>query len=685
MGAAAGWGLWAAVAGSLPELDPAAWATRGAAVPVADAALAGPLPPSPSAVDLWEYRAFAPRLPAFATGRVSITARVPPRGQLRVWLGATLANAGPMPPVQPGDVPDTPPPMRHGPPPPGADTAKVDDQPSILVDRARGRLGGIGLDCAPAPAPKERFTLQLQLGERVVDVWVDGVKATRCVGPVRAGELVVASGVERVLVERTWVQTPGGELDGDFAGGVHSAALGAGLAGLGLLAGAALPLDLALGLAPLLLLPLLGRLDLRGALDTLRLLEVPTPLGPALFAGVPAALGGVAALARRLPLWPALGVAALPALVAAAFSTGLAAWAGLLVPWAALAWVNTHPVRARVPLSWALCLVLLAGGELAARHSALDRSWVVTAGWKRGADEFRELLELKRWRSYPESGFPVQPPAPDPSRHRIVALGGSSTGGAWQMDDLGLFWPAKLEERLRDRGWEVVNQGVGGWNTLHVRLYAESQIERLQPDVLALYVGHNDVRIPSPVRWSELYRAWREPERKVGAAAAWLGQWRLYNGLKFAVLGLRPGGEGVAVPVPDARENLAAIIAAAQARGAHVLLMTEALNPDPLPMEPYAEMQAALAAETGERYLDAATALWRSGRSDLFLDDCHLSREGHVLLAAEVEGALVEAGWVAPGSAAAGSGVPGAAPSGTTDPPVPPVPGAPPAGYPAAP
>ncbi|MFZ5477734.1 MAG: SGNH/GDSL hydrolase family protein, partial [Myxococcota bacterium] len=312
---------------------------------------------------------------------------------------------------------------------------------------------------------------------------------------------------------------------------------------------------------------------------------------------------------------------------------GLGVVAAAALPWTLLGWVNTHPVRSRALASWGLVALVVAGLEGGVRLTALNTTWTRTSGWKRASEEFKELLEIRRYRSYPRDGFPIQPPPADPAKKRVVALGGSSTGGAYQMDDLSLFWPKRLDELVAGEGWEVVNQGVGGWNTLHVRLYVESQIERLDADVLAVYVGHNDVLSPAPVPYRELYARYRTGDASVRAVSDALHGSRLYVGLKYALLALRDLGGAVAVPVADARENLAAVIDVAEAHGARVLLMTEGLNPDPLPMREYADMQRALAEERGQLYFDAAGALWRARDPDLFLDDCHLSAEGHRRLA----------------------------------------------------
>lgn len=661
-GAALGWGLWQAGAGLLPEADPARWTTRGGAVPIEVADLAGALAPRPDALDLWSHRAAAPRLAPMGDGTVTVEAVVPDGGQLLVRLGAH-GWGGPAAPSRAGGGPRGPGGPGGGPPPTLHDPA-----PTVLVDRGgRDRIVGVNLGCPPAAAPaNDRFTLELVVRGQTVDVSVDGVPATSCTGARGRGAVVLGSGVMRVQVDAVTVAPADAPAFTDTFGGFGRSA-GAGAlaalvgAGLGLLLGR-LPRarGLALALLPLLAAPPLGALDLRGWLDTLRLLDLPTALGPLVLAGVPAAVGlalwwgagarspGRALLGATLAPLVALGAAA--ALRFPPDTLGWALLAGLAWPLAALAWVNTHPTRARVPLSYALTALVLVGAELGVRRTGLDVTWTPTAGYTRAREEFAELLELRRYRSYPDELFPVRPPERDPARPRIVALGGSSTGGAFQMDDLALFWPRRLEERLP--GWEVVNQGVGGWNTLHMRLYLESQLERLDPDGVVVYAGHNDLLTRTPVPYRTLLEQYRRPEATVRRVAAALEGSRLYVGLRHALLALRDRGGAVAVPLPDARENLTAITAAARSRGAWVLLVTEGLAPDALPMRPWTAMTEAVAAETGAGTLDAASRFEAEGDPSLFLDDCHLSVDGHVRLAGWIAAALGERGWVgtAPGA-----------------------------------
>ena len=56
--------------------------------------------------------------------------------------------------------------------------------------------------------------------------------------------------------------------------------------------------------------------------------------------------------------------------------------------------------------------------------------------------------------------------------------------------------------------WDVLNQGVGGWTTWHIREYVDKKIGELQPQVATLYIGHNDLLTSVPMPYEQLYRAW---------------------------------------------------------------------------------------------------------------------------------------------------------------------------------
>jgi hypothetical protein len=83
------------------------------------------------------------------------------------------------------------------------------------------------------------------------------------------------------------------------------------------------------------------------------------------------------------------------------------------------------------------------------------------------------------------------PVMPKPAgRVRIVALGGSTTFGYAVAD--GEDWPSQLGRRLGDR-YDVVNGGRPGATTFRNFAYLRDHLLKLEPDVVVLYEGFNDM------------------------------------------------------------------------------------------------------------------------------------------------------------------------------------------------
>ncbi len=328
----------------------------------------------------------------------------------------------------------------------------------------------------------------------------------------------------------------------------------------------------------------------------------------------------------------------------------------------ALLWANANAPRARAynwtSLAFALCA--FAAGEGALRYTVLGRAWSATGsrtrtndiyGWVPAAEESFFLLEAAEHTDYPDRGFPVRPPPPS-GRARVVAFGGSTTGGAFQNDDLREFYPALVEQRLSG-GVEVLNQGVGGWTTFHIRRYAADHLAALEPDVVSLYVGHNDLLTPAPAPYETLYAAW-QGGGVLRSLSDSLGRFRSYQGLRYLLVALRPGAQRVAVPLDHAHENLKAIITQAESLGAKVVLASEGLAPDPGPLQRYFRMMEALAvASPAVSFVDTASMLHDASEGPLFVDDCHLTRRGHAVVADALSNELrrlrvVDGGHVTP-------------------------------------
>lgn len=381
-------------------------------------------------------------------------------------------------------------------------------------------------------------------------------------------------------------------------------------------------------------------------------------VGAALCVGLLRLLHHAAALSGR-PATVGWGVAAAAALVGGVVLVGSlalmrptgAAFAGLAgASLGAIVAVNSQSGRIRHfnPISLALCLPLIWGAEVALRWWPATAPWAATAtlpadggGWLTADQE--DLVALVRGEEvvdpHHRRGAPPVPGAP--RQWRLVAMGGSSTGGAFQTDDLAAFYPAALERRLDGRG-EVVNQGVGGWTSLHVALWLERKGRELEPDVVTLYVGHNDLT-PSRLPYRELWRRAASPH------AAWataLAHSRLLLGLRLAVHAAASSA-GVAVPPAHLRENLERVATTAETLGARVLVTTEAIFPDGSALDPYAaEMSAVAERHAHVAFVDLRDLAAEPASPSYFLDDCHLTPRGHEALAARLYAHLETLGWL---------------------------------------
>lgn len=83
---------------------------------------------------------------------------------------------------------------------------------------------------------------------------------------------------------------------------------------------------------------------------------------------------------------------------------------------------------------------------------------------------------------------------------RLVAVGDSTTFG---LAGAGCPYPEQLERELDSRRagevrFEVVNAGVEGYTSEHVLRLLSSRIEPLEPDLVAVYVGWNDLYWTDP-------------------------------------------------------------------------------------------------------------------------------------------------------------------------------------------
>ena len=330
-------------------------------------------------------------------------------------------------------------------------------------------------------------------------------------------------------------------------------------------------------------------------------------------------------------------------------------WAGSL--WATVAGVsvgllliaNRFVVRGFNLWSILFITLIVTSGEIGLRATKAGLQWSNKGsntehneifGWVRQANESFALFEEGKHTQYPDKGFPV---AISQSNHktRIISFGGSTTGGAFQNDNLDEFYPALIDANLRNSSqpYEVLNQGVGGWTTWHIEQYIKQKSSALNPDVITLYVGHNDILTSVPMPYKELYPIWQQ--QSASSAAKTLSSLRLYQAFKYILVSLRGANNKVAVPIADARDNLLSIVSLYPETP--IILGSEGLSPEPGILYPYNEMMQELAEEYDNvYYVDTAEVLSKFPPHEVFLDDCHLTKYGHQIVAKEFSDTIKE-------------------------------------------
>ena len=131
--------------------------------------------------------------------------------------------------------------------------------------------------------------------------------------------------------------------------------------------------------------------------------------------------------------------------------------------------------------------------------------------------EYRKGQTFHNSLGYRNDEFPLKKPD---GVYRIVALGGSSTYDV-RIEDNAATFTAQLEKLLKeDYGYQsvqVINAGVPGYNSWEMLVNLEFRVLDLNPDLVIIYEGTNDVHarlvVPSAYRGDDLGRrqVWQVP------------------------------------------------------------------------------------------------------------------------------------------------------------------------------
>lgn len=180
-------------------------------------------------------------------------------------------------------------------------------------------------------------------------------------------------------------------------------------------------------------------------------------------------------------------------------------------------------------------------------------------------------------------------------RRRIICLGGSTTFGTGIKESE--TWPAQLATLAPE--WSVMNAGVSGYTSQHVLAFAQGSLLDLEPDLLILYVGRNDLHANESFHresfrsdYAHMHGVRIEPEglHKWLLRHSWVvltvARWRrgITSGMGRV---MRRRGPPVTTIGPKGlvafRRNIDDLLTLAARRGVLVLLLSEA--PGYLPVE----------------------------------------------------------------------------------------------------
>lgn len=298
----------------------------------------------------------------------------------------------------------------------------------------------------------------------------------------------------------------------------------------------------------------------------------------------------------------------------------------------------------------------------------------------------------------------VAPPAPEltwdkpAGVFRIACLGGSSTYGHGPTSD-ATTWPGRLQHHLGADApadapeVQVINAGCQGYSTFESLINLELRVVDLEPDVVLVYHGINDMRCAlyrtpthDNTHWRAIWPVERPSgiERLVQRSTTFLLLRSLDPGWKarrtqlggYVIADFDPVADQYARSDPptlgfdNIRRNLRSLVAVARAHGAEIVFVTQAIRLADLDQAPSRDMQVwgmqrveeilrEVAAASDVPLIDAAEVLEREaarqraagetgpdGKDGVFTNDVHITDAGADLLARTVAQGLVDLGRI---------------------------------------
>jgi len=279
---------------------------------------------------------------------------------------------------------------------------------------------------------------------------------------------------------------------------------------------------------------------------------------------------------------------------------------------------------------------------------------------------------LWRFNSFGYRGPEIEIPKP-PGRVRVLCVGGSTTFGGENPEEA--TYPALLQAALRERSpeadIEVVNAGVAGYTSVESVVDFALRGLDLEPDLVILYHGVNDVPAALTPRFKSDYSHWTPPHRRVPGGVPTLPERSLLLLTVRWKLERPAAAEADAplleAPPPEAiaafERNTRTVARLAKSRRARVVLPSFAerihLYPDLASEKPLYAGKAHPSAEAFRRTIAAFNEVLRRvaeeesalhpdlqallpDSKDAFLDWMHLTDAGNAAMAALLAAAIAE-------------------------------------------